>query len=122
MEIKRVFFFSLGGSFLGIGAVGLFLPLLPTTPLILASFFCFAKSSKKAEKWISNNRFFGSYIENYKTKQGVPWDVKINSISFLWLMLIFSMIFFNQNYLFILLGLVGVVVTLHILSLKTKIA
>lgn len=107
---------------MGIGAVGLFLPLLPTTPLILASFFCFAKSSKKAEKWISNNRFFGSYIENYKTKQGVPWDVKINSISFLWLMLIFSMIFFNQNYLFILLGLVGVVVTLHILSLKTKIA
>ena len=94
MEIKRLFFFSLGGTFLGIGAVGLFLPLLPTTPLILASFFCFAKSSNKAERWIADNRYFGSYIENYKTKKGVPWDVKVKSV-------IFSMVYANIVYDFL---------------------
>ncbi len=120
MELKRILFFSLGTTFLGIGVVGIILPVLPTTPLVLASFLCFAKSSKKAEQWISNNRYFGSYIENYKTKQGVPLDVKIKSIIFLWVALIVSMVLFNQNYLHVLLMVVGIAVTIHILSFKTK--
>lgn len=120
MEPKRLFFFSLGTAFLGIGVVGVVLPVLPTTPLVIASFFCFTKSSKKAEQWISNNRYFGSYIENYETKQGVPLDVKLTSIFFLWAALIVSMVFFNQIYLFILLIIVGAAVTIHIISFKTK--
>lgn len=122
MEIKRVFFFSLGITLLGAGAAGVFIPLLPTTPFVLASFFCFGKSSKRAERWISNNRYFGSYIENYKAKKGVSLDVKLKSIAFLWLMLIFSSaFFFNQFYILLLLTIVGTIVTAHILSLKTKI-
>lgn len=120
MEIKRIFFFSLGATFLGLGAVGVILPLLPTTPFVIASFFCFAKSSKRAERWISNNRYFGSYIENYKTKEGVPLDIKLKSIVFLWACLAASIIFFNHYYLLIILIIVGVTVTAHILLLKTK--
>jgi uncharacterized membrane protein YbaN (DUF454 family) len=120
MDIKRAFFFTLGATFLGIGAVGVVTPVLPTTPLVLAAFFCFTQSSEKAEKWIPNNRYFGSYIENYKTKAGVPVDVKIYSIIFLWITIIISMIFLKQYLLFILLILVGIAVTAHILLLKTK--
>jgi uncharacterized membrane protein YbaN (DUF454 family) len=121
MELKRAFFFSLGVTLFGVGAAGVIIPVLPTTPFVLASFFCFGKSSKKAENWISNNRYFGSYIENYKTKQGVPVDIKLKSIAFLWLMLILSCIFFfNQFYIFLLLIIVGITVTAHILRLKTK--
>jgi len=120
MDIKRAFFFTLGATFLGVGAVGVVTPILPTTPLVLASFFCFTQSSERAEKWISNSRYFGSYIENYKTKSGVPLDVKISSIIFLWLTLIISMIFIKQYLLLILLILVGIAVTAHILLLKTK--
>ena len=120
MEIKRLFFFSLGATLLGIGAVGIVLPLLPTTPFVLASFFCFGKSSKKAERWVSNNRYFGSYIENYKSKQGVPLDVKIKSIVFLWLTLLVSSIVFFKPYLVLILIVVGVGVTAHIMLLKTK--
>ncbi|MEN4007345.1 MAG: YbaN family protein [Methanobacteriaceae archaeon] len=122
MEIKRVFFFSLGVILLSTGAAGVFIPLLLTTPFVLASFFCFGKSSKRAESWISNNCYFGSYIENYKTKKGVSLDVKLKSIAFLWLMLIFSStFFFNQFYILLLLIIVGMAVTAHILLLKTKI-
>ena len=120
MEIKRLIFFILGATFLGVGAVGIIIPILPTTPLVLASFLCFSQSSKKAEKWISNNRYFGSYIENYKTKKGVPLDVKLKSILFLWVTLIASIMLMDQYSLHLLLILVGVAVTAHILSLKTK--
>lgn len=121
METKRLFFFSIGAILLGVGAVGVVLPVLPTTPLVLASFFCFTKSSKRAERWILSNRYFGSYIKNYQTKQGIPLDVKIKSIIFLWTTLIVSCYFFqDRNYLIILLPLVGVAVTLHIFLIKTK--
>ncbi|CDG65720.1 hypothetical protein MBMB1_1629 [Methanobacterium sp. MB1] len=121
METKRLFFFNLGAALLGVGAVGVVLPVLPTTPLVLASFFCFTKSSPRAEKWILSNRYFGSYIENYQTKQGVPLDVKFKSIVFLWVMLIISIYIFQKHtYLLIILPLVGLAVTLHIALLKTK--
>ena len=97
METKRLFFFSLGATLLGVGAVGVVVPVLPTTPLVLASFFCFTKSSKRAERWISRNRYFGSYIENYQTKQGVPLDVKIKSVAFLWITLVISCYIFLKK-------------------------
>jgi len=98
MKTKRALFFSLGVILVGIGAVGVALPVLPTTPFIIAAAACFGKSSKRAEKWLSNNRYFGSYIENYKNKLGVPIDVKRNSLI-----------------------IVGIGVSTHILLLKTKI-
>lgn len=119
MQIKKVFFLGLGTSLLGLGVVGIFTPILPTTPLVLAAFLCFTQSSKKAEKWILKNRYFATYIENYKSKKGVPWDVKFKSIAFLWITLTASMFFFNRFLLYILLPLVGLGVTFHILSLKT---
>lgn len=119
MDLRRMIFFSLGVTLLGIGAVGVVTPVLPTTPLVLAAFFCFTQSSKKAEKWISNNRYFGSYIENYKTKKGVPNDVKLKSILFLWITLIASMFILRQNIMILVLTIVGLAVTVHIFLLKT---
>jgi len=121
MEPKKILFFSLGVILVAIGAVGVFLPVLPTTPFILAAAACFSKSSKRAEKWISNNRYFGSYIENYKNKVGVPIDVKRNSLIFLWIALIISAIYINKLYMYIILAIVGICVSAHILLFKTKV-
>ena len=120
MKTKRAIIFSLGVLLIGVGVVGVILPVLPTTPFILAAAICFGKSSKRAEKWISNNRYFGSYIENYKNKKGVPIDIKRNSILFLWFMLIISAIIFNDILIVIILAIVGICVSVHILLLKTK--
>jgi len=122
MELVRLFFLGLGVFFFGIGAAGAFIPVLPTTPFILISVFCFGKSSTKAEKWISSNRYFGSYIENYRDNKGVPLDIKLKSIAFLWITIILSLILlFDKSYLFVLLIIVGIAVTAHIILLKTKI-
>ncbi|MEA4956477.1 Inner membrane protein YbaN [bioreactor metagenome] len=120
MEPKRSVFFSLGVVLVGLGAVGIALPILPTTPFILAAFFCFGKSSKRAEKWISSNRYFGSYIENYKKKEGIPLDVKRNSLIFLWFMLTISALIINSPIIRLILLIVGICVSAHILLLKTK--
>ena len=120
MNTKRTLFFSLGVVLVGIGAVGVALPVIPTTPFIIVAAACFGKSSKRAEKWISNNRYFGSYIENYKNKKGVPIDVKRNSLIFLWIMLIVSALIINKPIMFIVLSIIGIGVSIHILLLKTK--
>jgi uncharacterized membrane protein YbaN (DUF454 family) len=120
MEPKKAIFFSVGVTCVGIGAIGTVLPVLPTTPFILLAAFCFGKSSKRAERWISNNRYFGSYIENYKNKRGVPIDVKRNSLIFLWVALIASAIITKDLLIAIILAIVGICVSAHILLLKTK--
>ncbi len=121
MEIGRLLFFSLGMTFLGIGVVGIVLPVLPTTPFVIVSAFFFGKSSKRFENWLSNNRYFGSYIENYKTNRGVPLDVKLKNIGFLWVTLLVSAILFSSTwYIPLILFIVGIAVTLHIALLKTR--
>ncbi len=121
METKRLFFLSVGSTLLGIGVIGIIIPVLPTTPFILTSAFFYGKSSKRLDNWISNSPYFGSYIENYKTKNGVPLNVKLTSIGFLWLTLVVSaFLFSNTWYIPLILIIVGMAVTLHIALIKTK--
>ncbi|MDR2873278.1 MAG: YbaN family protein [Methanobrevibacter sp.] len=120
MKIKKLFCFVLGAIFLSIGAIGIVLPLLPTTPFVIISVFCFGKSSKRVEEWILRNKYFGSYIENYRNKVGVPIKVKIRSVLFLWIALIISMIYLQKLLMILILLIVGIAVTLHIYFLRTK--
>jgi len=57
---------ALGFMFLGLGFIGVFLPLLPTTPFILVAAGCFAKSSERWHRWLMNNRTFGPMIKNWQ--------------------------------------------------------
>ncbi|MDR3063631.1 MAG: YbaN family protein [Methanobrevibacter sp.] len=118
--MKKKVFLTLGTIFLIIGGVGIFIPVLPTTPLVLLAAFCFSKSSKKAEKWILNNKYFGNYIENYRNKNGVPMDVKIHSLIFLWMVMILSIIIINKFFITMLLVIIALLVSIHIILLKTK--
>ncbi|MDT8375784.1 MAG: YbaN family protein [Mariprofundaceae bacterium] len=57
---------ALGFLFLGLGFIGIFLPLLPTTPFVLLAAGCFAKSSEGLSRWLLNNRTFGPMIRNWE--------------------------------------------------------
>jgi len=125
---KRTISFSLsrwvliiaGTLSLGLGIVGIFLPLLPTTPLLLLSATCYARSSKRFYNWLLNNKWFGNYIKNYREGKGVPLKVKFLSISFLWIAIGYAVIFVVHILLGrIILILIAVGVTIHILSIKT---
>ena len=120
MSIKSVILVILGFVFLLLGAIGIVLPVLPTTPFVLLSAVCFSSSSKKYNDMLLRNRVFGPYIENYRTGQGISIKRKAVSIVFLWTGLIISMVIVGTIFIYIVLGLVGIGVTVHLLMIKTK--
>ena len=68
--------FLLGTIFLGLGSIGIFLPLLPTTPLVLLAAACYAKSSPKAHQRLLDNKYFGPMLRNWETNRCVKVRVK----------------------------------------------
>jgi uncharacterized membrane protein YbaN (DUF454 family) len=112
----------LGVISLGLGILGIFLPLLPTTPFLLLSAFLFARSSKKLHSWLLNHKILGKYIYDFLQDKSIPMGVKIVSTSMLWATIVGSIIFVANGkiWLQILLFAIAVGVTVHILSYKTK--
>lgn len=110
----------LGFLFLGFGAVGVFLPLLPTTPFVLLATACFSYSNRRFYEWIRRTPFFGEFIANFEEKKGVSMSLKIRSIALVWASLLVSMFVIQAFWAYILLGVIGMGVTIHLLMLKTK--
>jgi len=119
-RLKKIIMTTLGCLFLGLGAVGIVTPGLPTTPFVLLAAICFSIGNKRIYGWLQRNRVTGPYIENYRTKQGIKRSWKIASIAFLWVKLIIAMVIIKAVWSFILLGTIGVCVTTHLLMIKTK--
>ncbi len=110
----------LGTVSLVLGIIGIFLPLLPTTPFILLAASCYARSSKRLYDWLLTNKCFGNYVKNYRKGKGIPRKVKVFSISFLWIVIGYSILFVvNIFSIRIILFLIAVGVTIHILSVRT---
>ncbi|TET92265.1 DUF454 domain-containing protein [Candidatus Aerophobetes bacterium] len=111
---------TIAGTFsLGLGIVGILLPLLPTTPFLLLAAACYARSSERLNNWLLNNRWFGNYLRNYWKGKGIPLKVKVLSISFLWITIGYSALFVVQILLGkIILVIIAIGVTIHILSIR----
>ncbi len=112
----------LGFLSLSLGTLGIFLPILPTTPFLLLSAFLFARGSERWSNWLLNHRVFGEYIRNFKEEKSIPLQVKLSSIGLMWGTILVSAFVFLKHHLLIqiLLLLISVAVTIHILSFKTK--
>ena len=109
-----------GTIFLGFGIIGIFLPVLPTTPFLLLAAACYARSSKRFYDWLLDNKWFGTYIKNYHEGRGVPLKVKVFTISLLWITILASVFFvINDFWIKIVLIIIAIVVTIHILTIKT---
>lgn len=118
---KRIFLISLGIFFVVLGIIGIFIPVLPTTPFLIISAALFARSSKRFYDWLLKNRFFGKILSDYRRGKGIPVKVKIYLIVLLWITLAISA-YFSRNILYIpvILLLVGIGVTIHISLIKTN--
>ena len=114
MKIKNIIFMVLGLIFLGLGLIGMFLPIWPTTPFVIAGAGCLSSTPKIHSK-IMKVPFFNEHIKNYKNKKGLNKKTVFFSLFFLWGMLIFSMISMRKVHLNILLAVIGISVTIHIL-------
>lgn len=68
--------FLLGSLALACGVIGIFLPLIPTTPFLLLSSYCFVRSSPRAHHWLLQHPWFGAYLREWEEQRGVRRSVK----------------------------------------------
>ncbi|MCX7908226.1 MAG: YbaN family protein [Ignavibacteria bacterium] len=117
---KKLLLIVLGFISIGLAILGIFLPILPTTPFLLLSAYLFARSSERLYNWLLSTKHFGKIIRNYKENKGVTLGIKVYALIFLWLTILTSVIFILSPILLdILLLLIATVVSYHILKLKT---
>ncbi len=75
--MKRHFFLVSGWASLGLGAIGAFLPLLPTVPFVILAAFCFARSSPRLEAWLVTHPQFGHHIVAWREKGAISRKGKV---------------------------------------------
>ena len=117
---KNAILIICGFFFVVIGVIGIVLPVLPTTPFLLLAAACFAKSSEKWHNWLLSNKLFGDYLRNYQEGRGIPLNVKITAITFLWATILISIHFFIEHWIIeIILITISAAVTIHLITIKT---
>ena len=120
-SIVRLGLVVLGTIALGLGIVGIFLPLLPTTPLLLLAAACYARGSERFYVWLLTNRLFGQYIRDWRENKGIPFRTKVWILLVLFLTLgITGLLFAPLLEVQLILASVGFGVTWYILRLPTK--
>ncbi|MGG7606446.1 YbaN family protein [Massilia sp. BKSP1R2A-1] len=96
-----------------LGILGIFLPLLPTTPFLLLASWCFARGSDRLHGWLLSHRVFGEYLRNFEAGRGIPLKAKIVATVMLWGSLLLGMRRFEGLPVPALLGLVGACVSFY---------
>ncbi len=104
----------------GLGIIGIFLPLMPTTVFLIMAAYCFAKSSPFFHDWLLHHPILGKYICSYLKGEGMPLRAKIISISLLAVTIGFSIFIVEKWIIKIIIFLIGVCVALYIASIKSK--
>ena len=77
MKIKRLLYLMIGFICLGLGCIGIALPILPTVPFFLVTIFCFANSSKRLHNWFLHTKIYKRHLEAFVKKKGMTIKAKI---------------------------------------------
>ena len=119
LPLRKGLLIFIGILLVGLATVGIFLPLLPTTPLLLLAAACFIRSSDRLYRWLITHKWFGLFIKNYREHKATTKHAKVVILLLLWGSLGYTIIgVLSALTVRILLLLIGVGVTLHVLSLK----
>lgn len=126
-KIVKILLIVAGTISLALGAIGIVLPVLPTTPFLLLAAACYYRSSKRMHRWLLNNKWFGEYIRNYKEGKGLTLKTKITALAMLWVTIEVSAVFMLNRLLpeqlvlpmQLIMIAVAIAVSAHILKLPT---
>lgn len=97
-----------------LAVLGIFLPLLPTTPFLLLASACFARGSERLHGWLLANKLFGTTLRDFEQGKGIPLKAKITALVLLWVSLAYSVFQISSVVLMSLLIAIGVGVTTYL--------
>lgn len=110
----------MGSLLIGLGTIALFVPLMPTTPFLLAAAGCYDKGSPRAHRWLLANPLFGPHLQSYQEGRGLSMRAKLASAALVVAGIAVSMALISPTPLIaVLLVLVASVVVVHIMTLPT---
>ncbi|MGB3276085.1 MAG: YbaN family protein [Castellaniella sp.] len=110
----------LGIVALALGMLGIFLPLLPTTPFLLLAAFCFLRSSPRMHAWLMSHRILGPYIRDFQAGRGIPLRSKCIALAFMWPSLALSAWVMPVPWARWFLLIPGIGVTIYLWRLPTR--
>ena len=118
-SLKNTILTVLGLLAVALALIGIFLPVLPTTPFLLLAAGLFVRSSKRMHDWLMHNRILGPYLHTYLACRAVTRRTRTHALVFLWASLLLSMLWIDKPIVRIILPIVGLAVTVHLMKLKT---
>lgn len=99
MGILKMFFVLLGFLSLGLGIVGIIIPVIPTTPFLLLTTFCFVRGSDKFNIWFKESKIYKNYLESFEKERALTLKTKLSILIFADAMLLVPLIILDNIYL-----------------------
>lgn len=115
MGIKKIIFIVAGCICLALGTVGVFLPILPTTPFYLITLYCFARSSKRLEDWFKGTKLYKKHLESFVEKKGMLPQTKASILITVTLLMGLGIFFMGRKGIWIPCIILGVVWAVHLI-------
>lgn len=121
MRIKKYIFVVLGCICLGLGTVGVFLPILPTTPFYLLTVFFFANSSQKLHDWFLGTKLYQKHLDSFVKQRGMLRSTKISIICTVTLLMGFGCFMMARKGIWIPCVILAIVWLVHILYFTLRV-
>jgi hypothetical protein len=117
-RVLRLILISVGVGSTVLAVVGIFVPLLPTVPLLLLAAACFARSSESFHSWLLEHPQLGPMVRDYLAGQGIPLRAKVTAIALIWASISVSVLFLIPLlWVKFFLIAIGLCVTIYLLRL-----
>lgn len=119
--MKKILLITIGMVCVLLGAMGVILPILPTTPFLLVALWCFLRSSEKLHDYVKTNKYLGPFVADYISGDGIPLKAKKRAILLIWITIGFSIIFLiDPMFAKIILIVIATLVSIYIGTRSTK--
>ncbi|MDV4150028.1 YbaN family protein [Clostridium sp. AL.422] len=106
-SIKKYLFITVGLICVALGAIGVIIPVLPTTPFLLLASYCLARGSERFNNWFINTKLYKKHLESFVKERAMTLKEKISLLAFADFMLMFPLIILDS--LFIKLFIVALI-------------
>ncbi len=114
MRLKRLIFLIAGCVCLGLGCIGIVLPVLPTVPFFLATVFCFSQSSQKLHDWFLGTKLYKNNLESYVKGQGMTMKTKAKILLTVTMLMAFGFGMMLRKALYVPCGILACVWAAHL--------